>query len=583
MPKIPMPRQQVANRLVRNPRATAEDFGANTGKELVAHSLSQLGRVLQERGLKIQDEQNKSLAILAYQNLSEKQREYSGKVFDRKGHDAFGLTKEAQEKRKEFEGEVKEGLKTQDSVDLFMRMSSASSEAWLNNVARHEQAQLKEHSLSVVEGAKNLAYSNPSHIRAAQEAIYQNLQDKSESDLMAEDKAMQSMSYLSQVARLSAENPFEAQRYLEDVASAMDEPSQKRAKQAVSDGAEEHAYQLLNTNPRVLRDGLKSGVWNNVLSEKEKRSFLDKADKAIPKMDKRDRILKMANQSEGNEALWNKFEDGSLTTQDLLNARYRGVDEDFLNILRNMTLKKDPLSPLRQDENFTTLTERVMDLGIKARKTLPSDSETTMEDILRLQIEASEMAFRGEIKEGNLTSILRMMRRAKTSKVKAEQGHDDRGWDIFLGREPYDNGYQVIQNWLKETSQTDNSSLKSKMYSELVRRADELYAEDLSEEKRNELLENLARNIINPALKDEHPELQARAEGEDLPHAILNNEGLARTATGESNAKVDQMLKDVGDGQWLTLKDKDGRLSAIWVDKQGKPILDKDGRQKVRG
>jgi hypothetical protein len=115
-------------------------------------------------------------------------------------------------------------------------------------------------------------------------------------------------------------------------------------------------------------------------------------------------------------------------------------------------------------------------IGSKDKKqTVESGSTSGLEDLVRIQNRITDETNRG-VK--GLRPLMNKITPAILGLVAKEQGADDDGWDWGGEQlEPYDDGYQVIQDYLKKQDKEKDLPLKAKMLSGFVRMADAIPAE----------------------------------------------------------------------------------------------------------
>jgi len=198
-----------------------------------------------------------------------------------------------------------------------------------------------------------------------------------------------------------------------------------------------------------------------------------------------------------------------------------------------------------------------------------------LEDLIRIQNRITDETNRG-VK--GLRPLMNKITPAILGLVAKEQGADDQGWDWGSEQlEPYDAGYQVIQDYLEK--QYKNSPiplpLKAKMLSGFVRMADAIPTEIQNNPvEYKKALGATADFVINDVMNDK---VAATRRLTDTPNFAYKDGELVEGLPGKRDLKPDTKVNDLevkmqvdGNGNKAKVYFRDGkRVKAEILDKDG--------------
>ena len=164
----------------------------------------------------------------------------------------------------------------------------------------------------------------------------------------------------------------------------------------------------------------------------------------------------------------------------------QGQPTQFADDVRASLLKTNPYSEEEKAQIFTGVLDRFNNLA---------EDTSTLEDVVHLQQDMMTAKLSG-VK--GMDSYLKKLSPLIQSKANNEQGADDVGWKFFgEEREPYDAGYQVIQDYLEKQDKETDLPLKAGMMQSFIRQADNIPEEILKDpEKRDSELVKISNGII---------------------------------------------------------------------------------------
>jgi hypothetical protein len=213
-------------------------------------------------------------------------------------------------------------------------------------------------------------------------------------------------------------------------------------------------------------------------------------------------------------------------------------------------------------------------VGNKDKKQTIEDGSTSgLEDLIRIQNRITDEANRG-VK--GLRSLMNKVTPAILDLVAKEQGSDDAGWDWGGEQlEPYDDGYQVIQNYLQKQNKETDLPLKAKMLSGFVRMADAIPAEiQKNPVEYKKALAATADFVITDVVNNKVP---ATRNLPDAPNFAYKDGELVEGLPGKRNLKPDTKINDL---EVKMQVDANGNKAKVYF-RDGKKvkaeILDKDG------
>lgn len=239
----------------------------------------------------------------------------------------------------------------------------------------------------------------------------------------------------------------------------------------------------------------------------EKLQGLEKAaDTATLKLDEQRKTQRIINEAQTNWDVFNKFADGKLTLTQVSDLENSGkITSESADFMRQRIIKSNPISTEEQSQVYTELFDQVMQLGIHTKngEIIMENGDAKLEDLVRLQQRVTNESIRG-VK--GLKPLVNKLSPAIMILAKQETGSSGEGmdafFDMFRTTNPYDKGYEKIQNFLESQDSEDNMALKSDMLSTLIERADRLPQEILDDQAKLDVqVTALANQVIAEKMK----------------------------------------------------------------------------------
>jgi len=262
-------------------------------------------------------------------------------------------------------------------------------------------------------------------------------------------------------------------------------------------------YGLMDTHPEEALLFLDTGLFDSVLTPKERAEFQSDSTKRLKKINEVIKFQNLVSEIDSNKTLWDKFKDGSLTLDEI----DRLDPSTFRDTLRDMVLEDSPISEKANAVEYVTLLAEYTQLQSNSdRKKKKASGQ--LEDILRFQnkvIDAKkrEMITTEQAKTFNTLAI------PLANKIREETGTRGRlgalSPNMFgATRSPMKEGFKILNDWLVSENLEDDVRIKMEIFDEFVSRVDEIGEVD-SDKNLKKTVRSISQDIIRKRRFEDSP------------------------------------------------------------------------------
>lgn len=561
-------------------RVSADEVGAGSYDMQEGRALQALGKTISDIDRHKEDLNDRVLATMAldtknqyYNEMRELLEDPKDGLYARKGAGAIGVYEEGLSKLNALKESKKGSLEGEQAKFIFDKSVSGATARKLDSLSRYEAKEIGRHQTQVKEDSVLGAYQEAKGAGATPESIEEaissaefvvrlNFTGESEEGLASEIRDMRNGVYKEAILNFMDQDPIKGFVYYDAVKDKLYSDTDKNIKRLLSQGADDYLYEALENDPYKVREGLAEGVYDDILSSKQRIKFKSLVNKQIKIYDGKRKRDAFVQESELNAELVAKFEAGDLDRSTLLKLRGSGVDEKLLAYLRDESLKLNKPTRESKDTSFVTLYQNIS----SANKKFDYGEDMPLEEVLRLRTSIYDELYKGNITarvamtlNNRLLDVVQDGVATEEGEVDADDGFISRTFGAFRKKDLYDEGYDVIQKFLSRNDWEDNITLKSEMYTELVHQADNL--SNSGQEITEEVLQKLASDVIRMPMQKRYPEMRRVLAGKE-PNGILSDQGLIDYIKGDTGVKSEATVK----GDYELREDKFGNRARVYKD-----------------
>lgn len=372
------------------------------------------------------------------------------------------------------------------------------------------KAKKYENDLSAkIETAANIVAGDPSSFKIQLSDVEAVIVGSRLNAAEKEDKLNKARQLIGQmyVSRLAETNPAKARTVLQsgELDSIIDPKIKLVALNASENKIQSEASKAIDE--RIIADPAQFIADVNEgkiqLPEKQKQKYLSDAVTRFKTQEDRNKIISIASEAALNKDVYENImsNKNSPAALDAIEAfRGKGGSPELADYMRDAVIKSNPVSADDQAETYSRLSDRVANLGLKLRggKVSEVSDAGTVEEAMRLQTELIKNSARGV---SGLRPFINRVAPLVTYTTKRELGNDDVGfWDDDA--QPYDTGYQVIQDYLVKQGKENDYPAKARMLSRFITKADGIGDEVRKDaDLFNQKLQNIANDVIADQIK----------------------------------------------------------------------------------
>lgn len=301
----------------------------------------------------------------------------------------------------------------------------------------------------------------------------------------------------------------------------------------------------------------------DLLTGEDVSKFKDLASSSFVKQQERAKVDELMNVARNNEGVWDMFVENKLDLGQIQAMEDSGqLDENAANHFRTSILK-DKLANRSLEERadrYTQLYDQISDLKIRTKDGKVRGSGS-LNDYIGFQNRVLEAYNDGYITRTEATGFIKKISVPLMDAV----ADPDAGVGFFEKlapgvQDPYQDGYDVVNAYMKRIGRKDDLVAKKQILQEIVTAADDPTFQAMTGSEKEKQFTDMARRAINAQAKRENPELSALPFS---PETLIDATGFKKTVLpGNKDLKADATLTP----SFRVQRDAEGNYAKVFAD-----------------